>query len=107
MNFIFSGIREPYNHNNDGKLNPELAENWTSEDGGKTWTVNLRTGVTWHKVGRNFTANDVTATFERLKTLGADSYYYYAARDIESIEAIDNTTLKVVMKEGSYASCML
>ena len=103
MNFFSLVYESLITINNDGKLNPELAENWTSEDGGKTWTVNLRTGVTWHKVGRNFTANDVTATFERLKTLGEDSYYYYAARDIESIEAIDNTTLKVVMKEGGYA----
>ena len=82
MNFFSLVYESLITINNDGKLNPELAENWTSEDGGKTWTVNLRTGVTWHKVGRNFTANDVTATFERLKTLGEDSYYYYAARYI-------------------------
>lgn len=104
MNFFSLVYESLITINNDGRLNPELAENWTSEDGGRTWTVNLRTGVTWHKVDRNFTASDVTATFERLKTLGEESYYYYAVRDIESIEAIDGTTLKVVMKEGGYAS---
>ena len=46
MNFFSLVYESLITINNDGKLNPELAENWTSEDGGKTWTVNLRTGVT-------------------------------------------------------------
>ena len=103
MNFFSLVYESLITINNDGRLIPELAENWTSDDGGKTWTVNLRTGVIWHKVEKTFTANDVTATFERLKALGEDSYYHYAVQDVESIEAIDNTTLRVVMKESGYA----
>lgn len=90
--------------NNDGRLSPELAESWTTEDGGATWTVNLRAEVKWQKVNKPFTASDVVSTFERLRGLGQDCYYSYAADTIDSIEAVNNMTLRVVMKDPGYAS---
>ena len=39
MNFFSLVYESLITINNDGKLNPELAENWTSEDGGKTWPM--------------------------------------------------------------------
>ena len=41
-----------------GKLVPSLAESWSSSKDQKTWTFNLRTGVTYHN-GRRFSAHDV------------------------------------------------
>lgn len=48
----------------DGKLVPELAESWTIEGGGTTYTFKLRSGVKWHD-GQDFTADDVKFTFEK------------------------------------------
>ena len=88
----------------DGKLTAELAENWTSEDGGKTWNIKLREWVTWHGHDISLTPSDIILTFERLKSLGDDSYYSYCTNTIESIEAIDNQNIKVITKSGGYAS---
>jgi peptide/nickel transport system substrate-binding protein len=46
----------------DGKLRGELAESFTSENGGSTWIFNLRKGVTFHN-GKTLNADDVIATF--------------------------------------------
>jgi len=88
----------------DGRLTAELAENWASEDGGRTWRVNLRSDVKWHGTQQRLSAHDVAATFERLQLLGEDSYYAFCLDKISSIEAVNNTTLTVSMKEGGYAS---
>ena len=82
----------------DGKLTAELAENWTSEDGGKTWNIKLREWVTWHGHDISLTPSDIILTFERLKSLGDDSYYSYCTN------TIDNQNIKVVTKSGGYAS---
>ena len=48
----------------DLKVVPELATEWSSDDA-QNWTVKLRQGVKFHN-GRDFTADDVVATFDRL-----------------------------------------
>ena len=40
---------------------PELAESWSVSGDGRTWTLNLKKGVTWHD-GQPFTARDVEFT---------------------------------------------
>lgn len=49
----------------DLSLRPVLATSWHTTDGGKTWIFELRKGVRFHD-GREMTADDVVATFERL-----------------------------------------
>ncbi|OBS09744.1 ABC transporter substrate-binding protein [Acidihalobacter prosperus] len=49
----------------DLSLRPVLATAWHTPDGGKTWIFELRRGVRFHD-GREMTADDVVATFERL-----------------------------------------
>ena len=44
----------------DGKLIPDVAKEWSSEDGGLTWTFKLREGVKWVDVNGNEKA-DCTA----------------------------------------------
>lgn len=89
--------------NATGRLTAELAENWTGDAAARVWTISLRNGVKWHD-GSDFTAYDVTATFARLRELGAESYYAYEAGKIEDMRAVDPLTVEVTMKEGGYAS---
>jgi len=49
----------------DLTLSPVLAESWKPNDDGTVWTFNLRQGVKFHN-GKEMTADDVVATFDRL-----------------------------------------
>src|SRR2546428_4388462 len=66
------------------------APGWSLANDNKTWTVNLRTGVTWHD-GPQFTANDVKFTFDLLrnKTFGSPTQAF--AQGI--IGGINNVTV--------------
>ena len=81
----------------DGKLVPCLAEDWGTEDGGKTWTFHLRKGVKWVDINGNekgdtkaqdfvtslewvlnFHKNDSTNTSMPISLIeGAGEYYEY------------------------------
>ena len=50
----YSGLLEV---NNKGQLQPAVATEWGSEDGGLTWTFKLRDDVTWVDVNGEFKAN--------------------------------------------------
>ena len=47
------------------KLEPGLAESWTTSKDGKVWTFKLRKGVKWHD-GQNFDADDVVFTYNNI-----------------------------------------
>src|SRR4029453_7017722 len=49
----------------DGKLEPALAESWTTSAEGKIWTFKLRRGVKFHN-GRELSSDDVKFTYERI-----------------------------------------
>jgi peptide/nickel transport system substrate-binding protein len=50
---------------NQDELVPRLATAWSSSEDAKTWTVELRQGVKFHKDYGDFTSEDVKFTFER------------------------------------------
>jgi peptide/nickel transport system substrate-binding protein len=50
--------------NDDGKLEPALAESWEVSDGGKVYTMKLRKGVKFHN-GEDFTADSVIFSWNR------------------------------------------
>ncbi len=98
-----------------GKLVPGLAESWGTEDGGKTWTFNIRKGVKWVDVNGNekgeTTAHDWVTAMEWVLNFhknessntampiemiaGAKEYYEYTkAMTLEEAYALD-------AKEGS------
>ena len=55
------------------ELEPDLATEWKSSNGGSTWTFTLAKGVKWQNVapvnGREFTSADVKCTVQRIQTL--------------------------------------
>ena len=84
----------------DGKLEPVLAESWTTAADGKTWTFKLRRGVKFHN-GRDFTAEDVKFTYERIldPKVGSGGRGYLSA--IDQIEVVDPHTVRIVTKQPS------
>ncbi|MGE4250826.1 MAG: ABC transporter substrate-binding protein [Parvibaculaceae bacterium] len=56
-----------------GELVPELAERWEASSDAKTWTFELRKGVTFHN-GKSFEAADVVETIRHHKDEQSKSY---------------------------------
>jgi peptide/nickel transport system substrate-binding protein len=84
----------------DGKLEPGLAESWTTSADGRTWTFKLRRGVKFHN-GREVVGDDVKFTYERIidpKT-GSGGRGYLSA--IDQIETPDTHTVRIVTKQPS------
>ena len=61
----------------NGTVVPRLATAWEKSDDGKTWTVALRQGVTFHD-GSAFDAYAVKKSFEYTRDLGKGAGYLYA-----------------------------
>lgn len=92
------------------KLKPSLAEKWDVSKDGKTFTFHLRKNVQWQttatfKPTRNFNADDVLFTFERMlkadhpyNKVNGGVYEYFVSMDmnklIASIEKVDDQTVK-------------
>src|SRR5947207_1996472 len=84
----------------DGKLEPALAESWTTSADGRTWTFTLRRGVKFHN-GKDFTGEDVKYTYERIvdPKVGSGGRGYLSA--IDQIELVDAHTVRIVTKQPS------
>lgn len=82
------------------KVIPELATEWSSSEDGKTWTFRLREGVKFHS-GKDFTAADVVYTFKRLmdEKTGSGARAVMAFVDPEGIKAVDSHTVSFTTKE--------
>ena len=78
---------------------PLLADNWKTE--GKTWTFQLRSGVVFHN-GAPLTATDVVISYQNFLNAGKQNPYYGRLSLIESMTALDDTTLEVKAKYSGY-----
>lgn len=87
-----------------GRLMPALAENWTSDDSGRVWTFNLRKSVRWQGTEHFLTASDVKYALDKLSALGDESYYSFVFNYVESYEVVDESTIKITMKQPGLAS---
>ena len=74
---------------------PMLASSWSSTDGGKTWTFNLRHGVTFHS-GRSVTAEAAKASIERTIKLNQGAAYIWGP--VASIDTPSTYTLVFHLK---------
>jgi peptide/nickel transport system substrate-binding protein len=77
---------------------PRLAESWEVSDDGLVHTFHLRPGVTFAS-GNPVTAEDFRFSWQRLINLKGSGAWY--VRMVESIEAVDDLTLKVTLTEPS------
>jgi len=82
----------------DNRLLPALAEKWEVASDGKTISMTLRSGVTFHD-GSPLTADAVRLTFERFKQKGVKSPIYGGIQQIAGIEVGDDLTVRFSFKE--------
>jgi ABC-type transport system substrate-binding protein len=79
------------------KMVPALATSWSVADDDKSWTVNLRSGVTWHD-GEPFTADDVKFTYDSVMNVDVASpvgaFYTDILGGPENVVVVDPMTVK-------------
>ncbi|MQA86984.1 MAG: ABC transporter substrate-binding protein [Streptosporangiales bacterium] len=84
----------------DIQLEGDLAKEWEVSDDGLTYTFRLRDGVRWHDVppvnGRELVADDVVATFERIRKEG---FQAGLLQNVTDIEAPDDHTVVLRLSE--------
>jgi len=73
-------------------LKPDLAKSWEISDGGRVFTFQLREGVKFHS-GNEMTAEDVKFSWDRAMNLKGNPSFLFD--DIESIEVVDDYTVRV------------
>ncbi|MFW6387943.1 MAG: ABC transporter substrate-binding protein, partial [bacterium] len=81
-----------------GEIVPALAERWEVTDDAREWTFYLREDVSFHH-GTPFTAEDVVATFDRMFRDDIPSPNADDFGPIDSVEAIDDYTVRFSMSE--------
>lgn len=80
------------------EYSPRLAESWEVSDDGLVYTFHVRPGVAFAS-GNPVTAEDFRFSWQRLINLkGAGAWYL---RMVDSIEAVDDLTLRVTLSEPS------
>jgi peptide/nickel transport system substrate-binding protein len=88
-------IEAPARANRDGSgVEPAIAQKWDVSADGLTYTLNLRPNVKFHD-GSTVTAADVVASLQRNKAMGS---YMWQLQDATSIEAVDDQTVKIVLR---------
>jgi len=86
----------------NGAIQPQLAESWTVSDDGLVYTFNLKRDVTFHD-GTSFEASDVVFSFDRARAGDSVNAQKALFAPIETVEATDPMTVKVTLSrpEGS------
>jgi peptide/nickel transport system substrate-binding protein len=82
--------------NEEGELEPALAESYEVSEDGTEYTFYLRDDVVFHN-GEPFNADSVILTWERAANADYEYSYYFTSAD--SVEKIDDYTVKVTTPE--------
>ncbi|MBP2368891.1 ABC transporter substrate-binding protein [Pseudonocardia parietis] len=82
----------------NGEIVPSMATAFTTDDGGKTFRLTLRDGLTFSD-GSPLDAAAVQANWERMRDPETGSLYLSEARLVASTEVTDPATLAVTMAE--------
>ncbi|MBW2305408.1 MAG: hypothetical protein JRG73_00625 [Deltaproteobacteria bacterium] len=80
-----------------GSLQPDLAVSWENPDP-KTYLFHLRKGVKFHD-GKEFGAEDVKATFDRLLDPKTASFRRVSFKLVDRVEVVDKHTVRFILKE--------
>lgn len=81
-----------------GAIEPLLAESWEVAADNRTWTFKLRPNVVFHD-GTALTSADVVASISRIINPELGLGRANDLRDIESVEAVDPLTVRIVSKQ--------
>jgi peptide/nickel transport system substrate-binding protein len=82
--------------NDDGELEPALAESWEISEDGLEYIFNLREGVTFHN-GEPFNADSVVFTWNRY--INPDLAWNERWRMADNVEKVDDMTVKITTTE--------
>lgn len=82
------GSKEPFQ--------PGLATSWKVDESGKTWTFQIRKGVTFHDGGK-LDAKAVKNSLERTMDMGKGASFIF--EPIDSIQVVDDYTVRFHLKE--------
>lgn len=81
------------------ELTGDLATSWDVSPDGLSYTFKLRQDVDWQKGFGHFTANDVKASFERLKAPETKSPFAGSVSMLKEVQVVDDYTVKVILSE--------
>ena len=93
--YLFDTLVVPDPNNN---LVPLLADSWQVAPDGKSISMKLKSGVTFHD-GTPFNAEAVRFTFQRFKDTGTKSPIYGGVQQIAGIEVVDDLDVRFTFKE--------
>ena len=77
-----------------GEPSPDLAVSWSANDSATEWTFKLREGVKFHD-GSDFDSADVVDLLNRIKDPELDSPVASVLAIMESVEAVDPSTVRI------------
>ncbi|MFW2588382.1 ABC transporter substrate-binding protein [Sagittula sp. SSi028] len=84
----------------DGTLTGELAESWEASADAKTWTFNLRSGVTFHN-GKAFGADDVIESLQMHVAEGAKSAAKPIVEAITEMKKLGDLQVQFTLNSGN------
>ena len=86
----------------NGAVQPQLANSWTVSDDGLTYTFDLKTDVSFHD-GSGFDASDVVFSFNQARAEDSVNAQKALFAAIEKVEAVNPQTVKITLSrpEGS------
>lgn len=100
--FAQSMLYEPLvSYQENGKLEPALAESWTISDDGKTYTFKLRQGVKFSD-GTDFNAGIVKKNFDAVMKHKDTHSWLGVVNVIAKTEAVDDHTFRLTLTEPYY-----
>jgi peptide/nickel transport system substrate-binding protein len=82
-----------------GTPSSSLATEWSANPSATEWTFRLRQGVKFHD-GSTFDATDVVYSLGRIKDPKIDSPVMKVLAIVDSVKAIDPSTVKIVLSDG-------
>jgi len=81
------------------ELTGDLATSWDTSADGLTYTFKLRQDVDWQKGFGHFTANDVKASFDRVKNPETKSPFAGSISMLKEVQVVDDYTVKMILSE--------
>jgi peptide/nickel transport system substrate-binding protein len=89
------------------ELTGDLATSWDSAPDGLSYTFKLRQDVEWQKGFGHFTANDVKASFDRLRAPETKSPFAGSISMLQEVQVIDDYTVKFILSQPYAAFLQL